>query len=128
LATFSIQTVSVTLLIVFAARSRARVSGQQTSFYQVLKKQFQAQKELYVTPATIIFSALPQLLLAFSLACTEPIDWQHHMLLGAYLLSYAPQVLGFIFYVLPSTSYKKEFGETSFAKTFLKRMFETANR
>jgi Low-density lipoprotein receptor domain class A/EGF-like domain len=124
MAPFFIQTVSITLLIVFAARSRARVSGEQMAFYQVLKKQFQAQKELYVTSALIVLSALPQLILTFSLACTELIDWQRHVLLGAYLLSYAPQVLGFIFYVLPSTSYKKEFGATSFAKRFFKRMFE----
>ena len=29
-----------------------------------------------------------------------------------FLLSYAPQVLGFILYVLPSSAYKKEFMET----------------
>jgi hypothetical protein len=124
LAPFSIQTISITLMIISVARSRARVNGQQRSIYQALKKQFHSQKELYITPIAIILSALPQLLLTFSLACTELIEWQRHLLLCAYLVSYAPQVLSFILYVLPSTSYKKEFGETSVAKALFRWMFD----
>jgi hypothetical protein len=45
--------------------------------------------------------------------------WQRHALLVAYLLSYAPQILGFLSYVMPSTNYKKEFRDTSFAKKYL---------
>jgi hypothetical protein len=120
---FCIQVVSITFLIVLIARSRVKAAGQNMTFGQVLKKQFQTQKELYVTPAIIILSALPQTILTFSFACTELTNWYRHTLLGTYLLSYAPQVLGFILYVLPSTSYKKEFGKTLLAKKFFKRMF-----
>jgi hypothetical protein len=39
------------------------------------------------------------------------------------LASYDPQILGFILYVLPSSTYKKEFNKTSFAKMSLSWMF-----
>jgi hypothetical protein len=52
---------------------------------EVLKKQFETQKELYVTPAIIALSALPQAILTFSFACTQLSDWQRHTLLASYL-------------------------------------------
>jgi hypothetical protein len=117
---FFIQIICITFLIVLVARSRVKTVGHRMTFGEVLKKQFETQKELYVTPATIVFSALPQTILTFSFACTQLNDWQRHALLVSYLLSYAPQVLGFILYVLPSTSYKKEFFETLVGKKSLK--------
>lgn len=119
---FVIQTISITFLILLVARSRVKTAGKENTLGQVLKKQFQAQKELYITPMIIVLSALPQTVLTFSLACTQLAGWQQHTLLGAYILSYAPQVLGFILYVLPSTTYKKEFGETLFGKTIFRWM------
>jgi hypothetical protein len=125
---FFIQIMAITLLIVLVARSRVKTVGQKMAFRQVLKKQFQVQKELYVTPTIIVFSALPQTIFTFSFECTQLTDWQRHTLLGAFLLSYAPQVLGFILYVLPSTTYKKEFSETSVAKKFFKSMFNNKKK
>jgi hypothetical protein len=116
---FFIQIICITLLIVLAARSRVKTIGQKMTFGEVLKKQFETQKELYVTPAIIILSSLPETILTFSFACTELNDLQRHTLLCAYLLSYGPQVLGFILYVLPSTTYKKEFSETFIGKNSL---------
>jgi hypothetical protein len=113
------QIIAITPLIVFAARSRTKTTGGKINFHQVLIKQFQTQKELYITPIIIILSALPQTILTFSLACTELNIWQRHTLIIAYLLSYTPQILGFILYVLPSTTYKKEFSETSIAKSWI---------
>jgi hypothetical protein len=120
---FCIQIISITLLIVLAARSRNKTTGGKMAFRQVLIKQFRTQKELYITPVIIILSSLPQTILTFILACTQLTIWHRHLLLIAYLLSYAPQILGFILYVLPSTTYKKEFGETSFAKTSISWIF-----
>ena len=120
---FFIQIIMITLLIVLAARSRTRAIGGKMSFHQVLKKNFREQKELYVTPMIIILFALPQTILTFSLACTELTLWHRHLLLIAYLLSYTPQLLGFILYVLPSSTYKKEFRETAFAKICMGWMF-----
>ena len=115
---FFIQIIAITLLIVLVARSRNKATRGQMTFRQVLIKQFQTQKELYLTPIIIILSALPQTILTFSLACTQLKIWHRHLLLITYLLSYTPQILGFVLYVLPSTSYRKEFAETSFGKIF----------
>ena len=83
-------------MIVLAARSRLKTVGQKMSFSQVLKKQFQTQKELYLITMIIILSALPQTILTFSFACTQLNDWQRHTLVASYLFSYSPQILGFI--------------------------------
>ena len=117
---FFIQVICITLLIVLAARSRMKTAGHRMTFGEVLKKQFETQKELYVTPTIIIISALPQTILTFSFSCAQLNDVQRHTLLCSYLLSYGPQVLGFLLYVLPSTSYKKEFYETFIGKNALK--------
>jgi hypothetical protein len=120
---FFIQIVSVTFVIVLTTRSRSKVAGQKISFTQILKKQFFSQKELYVTPTIIIICALPQMILTFSFACTQLSDNQRHALLVSYLLSYIPQVLGFILFVIPSSAYKKEFSETTLAKKCFRCMF-----
>jgi len=116
---FSIQVVSITLLIAFAARSRSRSASKQGMFIQQLKQQFQCQKELYITPVIIILSGLPQIILSFTFACIELSLWQRHTLLVTYFLSYAPQVLGFVLFVLPSTNYSHEFKQTKLAKMCL---------
>jgi hypothetical protein len=113
---FFIQIICITLLIVLVARSRMKTAGHKMTFGEVLKKQFETQKELYVTPTIIVLSSLPQTILTFSFACTELNNFQRHTLLCSYLLSYGPQVLGFILYVLPSTTYKKEFYDTFIGK------------
>ena len=92
---FGIQLVSITLLIVFAARSRSVTASKKRMFLQQLRQRLKSQKELYVTPAIIILRGLPQAVLSFSLACTDGSVWQRHSLLAAYFLWYAPQVLGF---------------------------------
>jgi hypothetical protein len=120
---FFIQIIAITLLIVLAARSRNKTTGGKITFRQALIKQFRTQKELYITPIIIILSSLPQTILTFSLACTQLTIWHRHLLLIAYLLSYTLQILGFILYVLPSSTYKKEFGETSLAKSSMSWMF-----
>ena len=124
---FLIQLISITILIVLIARSRVRTGEKKVTFSQVLQKQFQMQRELYVTPTMIVLSALPQTILTFSFTCIQLTDWQNHTLLGSYLLSYVPQTLGFILYVLPSTSYKKEFDETLFGKKIFTRIFNGKN-
>ncbi len=121
---FGIQIISITLMIVLAARSRAKTTGDQQTFQQVLKKQMSTQKELYIIPITIIFSALPQAILSFSLACTQLNNWKQNTLVVCVLLSYVPQTLGFILYVLPSSAYKKEFGQTGIGKKVFEWMFK----
>lgn len=92
------------------------------TFGEILKKQFETQKEFYVTPTIIILSALSQAIFTFSFACTQLNDLQRHILLCSYILLFVPQVLSFILYVLPSTSYKSEFFKTLLSKNSVKWM------
>ena len=118
LVPFFIQVISITFLIILVARQRMKTLGSKTTFKQLLKNQFSTQKELYATPSVIVLSALPQSILSFSLTCKELNDWQRHILLVTYILSYTPQMLGFLLYVIPSSAYTKEFKDTSIYKTF----------
>jgi len=118
---FCIQIFSITVLIILAARSRSRTGHNRDTYIEYLKRQFQSQKELYIAPSIIVLSGLPQTILSFSFACLELITWQQHALLIAYFLSFAPQVLGFILFVFPSTNYVKEFRATKLSKTIIFR-------
>jgi hypothetical protein len=120
---FLIQVISVTVLIVQIAIIRARTSGSsQQTFADILKKQIKTQKEHYVTPIIIVFSSLPQSILSFSYACTElKQPWQRYTLITTYFLSYLPQMLGFILYVLPSTTFSEEFRQTIVGKRLLRQ-------
>lgn len=90
----------MTYLIV---RSRATVDKNKTRvqlFYEQLKK----KKEIFVPSLMIILSALAELIISFSLACTElDTKWERYLLITAYFFSYTPQILTFHLYVQPST-------------------------
>jgi hypothetical protein len=116
---FCIQILSITVLIILAARSRSRTSNNRDPLIEYIKRQFKSQKELYIPPSVIIVSGLPQIILSFSFACLELVRWQQHLLLVAYFLSFVPQLLGFILFVLPSSNYLKEFQATKLSKTIL---------
>jgi hypothetical protein len=120
---FLIQVISITILIVQIACSRARASGNsQQTFADLFKKLFKSQKEQYITPIIIVLSSLPQAILSFSYACSElKQSWQRYTLLTAYFLSYLPQMLGFILYVLPSTTYSAEFRQTVVGRRLMRQ-------
>jgi hypothetical protein len=126
LVPFIIQMVSITLLIILVTRSRFKTASSTTTLRQVLKQQFVSLKELYITSIIIILSALPQVIFGFSLACISLSRWQRHILLSSHLLSYMPQTLGFLLFVIPSTTYTKEFSKTSIARTLFKSKFHSS--
>ncbi|CAF3583830.1 unnamed protein product [Adineta steineri] len=117
---FLIQIIAITILIIQVACNRVRISNQ--TFLNLFIKQIKTQKEQYITPIIIIISSLPQIILAFSYSCTElKQSWQRYTLLTTYFLSYLPQMLGFILYVLPSTTYSQEFRQTPIGKRILRQ-------
>ncbi|CAF1613955.1 unnamed protein product [Didymodactylos carnosus] len=116
---FISQVISDTILIIQTAHSRQRTTGGQQTFIDLFKKQFKIQREHYVTPIIIVLSSVPQAILSFTYACTElKQTWQRYILLSTYFLSYVPQILGFILYVLPSSAYKTEFQQTFIERSF----------
>ncbi|CAF3980215.1 unnamed protein product [Adineta steineri] len=126
---FAIQVTAITLLIISAAKSRARTrNNHATTFTQILRKQFKTQKELYVTPTIIILAALPQIIITSSFACTELNNaWQRYALLVSYLFSFTPQIFGFLIYVLPSSSYKTEFINTKIGRKLFRIKINNQN-
>lgn len=115
---FGIQVIAVTLLIVLLARQRARLRANQP-LNEMIRNQFSKQKQLYLIPTIIIFSSIPQVILSFTYQCEElQHSWQRHLFLTAYLFSNVPQALGFILYVLPSSTYRQEFSMTVIGKWF----------
>jgi hypothetical protein len=54
-------------------------------------------------------------------------SWQRYSLLIAYFLSYLPQMLGFILYVLPSTTFFEEFRQTVISKQFQRQQQQQRN-
>lgn len=116
---FLIQLFSILILIVQTARSRARTiqNYNRNVFITILKKKFQLYKEHLILPTIIIFSFLPQAIFSFTYICTEFTDaWKRYLLLTTYFLTFLPQILGFLVYVLPSPSYKEEFFKTFLGK------------
>ena len=112
LVPFSIQVVSVTFLVILVARSRDRTMAKRKAFRQILSEQFHKHKEQYLVPIIIFVSSSPQIILTFHFACTELSSTMRHCLVLASLLSYMPQTLGFILFILPSSVYRSEFRKT----------------
>jgi hypothetical protein len=127
---FLIQFISITVLIVKITLTRVRTSNtDRQTFSDLFKKQLKTHKEQYVTPTIIILSSLPQAILSFSYACSElKQPWQRYTLLTTYILSYLPQMLGFILYVLSSTTYSAEFRQTIVGKRLLRQQRVAATK
>jgi hypothetical protein len=113
---FIINFVCTIILTVLVANSRSHANKKKARV-QIFREQFAKQRELFIPSLIIIASALPQFIISFNFACTEPnIAWQRYILTVAYFLSYLPQILTFLLYVLPSTFYKSEFQLTRIGK------------
>lgn len=118
---FIIHVSSITILIILAARQRARTQTNITLFQNV-RNQFHRQKQLYVPSMIIILTSIPHIIFSFTYQCKEfTDDWQQHFLL--YLLSHLHQVLGFILHILPSEFYRREFQQTNLGKWLVHRKF-----
>ncbi len=105
--------VSALILILVLACKRAN-TNRQRSCIKVFQQQLQQYKELFIPPILIIFSALPQFIISFSLECTAFLDipWQRYLIIAGYFLSYLPQMINYILFILPSVLYKTEFDST----------------
>jgi hypothetical protein len=94
----------------------------------MLKRQFKTQKEQYTKPIIIILSSLPQAIVSLLYACNKlKQSWQRYTLLTTYFLSYLPQILGFILYILPSTIYSEEFHQKKVGKRLMRQQNTKTN-
>ena len=127
LAPFIVNVVCTITLVILLARNRANIETNK-SLRQTIGEQIKRQKQIFIPPIITVISALPHIIISFSLACTE-LDraWQRHLLTTTYFLSFIPQILTFHLYVQPSTMFMKEFYSTYVGKT-LQQQFRRMRR
>lgn len=107
LVPFTINLASATLIIFITARRRPNASNHQTS-RQLLLKQFQQHRHLFVSPLLLVILTLPRVIIAFTVSCMKSAD-QSWLYLSAYFSSFLPPMLTFAIFVLPSVHYKEVF-------------------
>jgi hypothetical protein len=107
---FTINLISATLIIFAVARQRSTIRKQQ-SFHQHLREQLNEHKHLIISPCILIILALPRLVISFTTGCMKSPRNPWIFLVG-YFVSFVPQTLTFIVFVLPSSTYKRAFQES----------------
>jgi hypothetical protein len=107
LVPFSINVLSAIVIIVRSARQRERTRPRET-YRERLGQQVQEHKRLLVAPYVLIILAFPRLYISFISSCMKSARDPWLYLVG-YFMSFAPSMLTFVVFVLPSELYKKEF-------------------
>ena len=104
---FSINCISALIVIITAARTRSTIHKNR-SYKQLLNEQWQYHKHLLISPIILIFLALPRLIISFMSGCMKSARNPWIYLIG-YFISFTPQTLTFIVFVLPSETYRIQF-------------------
>ena len=107
---FVINVISAVIIIWQSARLR-RKSHLMISFRKILGQQFRHHKHILIGPIVIVVLSVPRLVLAITSGCMKSNN-QSRIYLAGYLISFAPALLSFVIFVLPSKLYKKEFQYT----------------
>jgi hypothetical protein len=104
---FSINLISALVIIVRVTRTHSNTRKQKT-YRQHLRKEFQQQKHLIISPIILVVLSIPRLVISLSLGCMKSIRDPWLFLMG-YFISFMPSLLTFVVFVWPSETYKKEF-------------------
>ncbi|CAF1600432.1 unnamed protein product [Rotaria sp. Silwood1] len=104
---FLINILTSIIIIVFAARKSFKARKQET-YLDHLKKQFRLHKHLLISSIFLVLLATPRLIISFTAGCMKSIR-NPSFYLASYFISFIPPSLTFIVFVIPSSSYKKEF-------------------
>ncbi|CAF1353414.1 unnamed protein product [Adineta steineri] len=106
LAPFIVNFLSALVIIIQVFRTRARVY-QKTSNVTIYA-QIKRHKHLLISPCILILLALPRLIILFTSRCMKSAQNPWLFLVG-YYISFVPPLLIIPVFILPSTTYKKEF-------------------
>jgi len=127
LTTFLVNLICTIALLILISRSRAN-ADKKKSRWQTFREQVKKKKEMFIPSMIVIISALPHLIISFSLVCSDlDTKWQRYMLIVSYFSACVPQSLTFHLYIQPSKFFLQEFRATNVWKT-LKRQINTTNR
>ena len=107
---FAINSISAAIVVLLIARTRLN-SQKSKSFKEHLKEQFHHNKHLFISPLILIILALPRLILSFLTGCMGTARESWFYLFG-YYISYLPNIMTVLVFILPSRLYKKEFYKT----------------
>jgi len=107
LVPFFLNVISAILIIMRAARHRSIARPHQT-YRDHVREQFQEHKHLVISPCVLIILSFPRLYISFISGCMKSARNPWLYLIG-YFISFAPSMLTFVVFVLPSELYKKEF-------------------
>ena len=122
LTPFLVNFICTIILFITIVRTRANLDRNKTR-WQIFKKEFKRKKEMLIPSMAIIISALPHLVISFSLGCSDlDTKWQRYILIVSYFSAYIPQSLNFHLYVQPSKLFLQEFRATKVWKTLRRRL------
>ncbi|CAF1101321.1 unnamed protein product [Adineta ricciae] len=120
LSSFLMNTICTAIILIVVTRVRAN-ADRKKSRWQIFQQELKKKKEMLMLPVTILISALPHLIISFTLACTDlDTKWQRYMLIISYFAAYIPPSLSFHLCVHPSKLFLHEFHTTKMWK-ILKR-------
>jgi hypothetical protein len=104
---FSINLISALVIILRVARTHS-TSRKQNTYRQHLRKEFNQQKHLVISPIILIILSFPRLMISILPGCMKSARDPWLFLVG-YFISFMPPSLTFAIFVWPSETYKKEF-------------------
>jgi hypothetical protein len=105
---FTVNSISALFIIIATARGRSNVQ-KHIPYTKHLQTQFRKYKYLIISPVSLVFFALPRLILAFTLDCMKSARDSVELFLVGYFISFIPSLLTFVVFILPSKPYRKEF-------------------
>ncbi|CAF4059775.1 unnamed protein product [Adineta steineri] len=102
-----INIISTIYIIISISRSRLTIQPRLT-FKEHLQLQLKKHKSHLIALCTLVFLALPRLIISFISGCMKS-PYHSWLFLSSYLFAFLPSMITFIIFVLPSKMYKKEF-------------------
>jgi hypothetical protein len=110
IAPFIFNFISAIILITKKSRQKLNIQNRE-NFKQILLKQIQEHKNLFIAPVVLVILALPRIIISFLSKCMKS-SGDSWLFLTGYFISFIPPMLTFIVFILPSKFYKKEFRTT----------------
>ena len=112
---FLLNTYATWVIIRTVARSKANVN--RSEYRREIWRQIRDRYEQLLCPTIMILCSIPHLLVGFLVRCYD-LDRviRRKLIIFAYLISFIPQMLTFVLFILPSKNYKRIFLTTQMAK------------
>ena len=98
------------LIIIFISTKQQAVIKKKKKYQEILKEQIEQHRNLLIGPCVSIILAIPRLIISLISGCIKS-DRDSWLSLFGYFISLIPPLLTFILFVLPSTTYRKAFGQ-----------------